>query len=84
VNSQSEDNIQTGARYALGGMVLGLLAGAVLTRKYKGDIPPVEALLHLDHGRWAVGPPAFNVEQAPVGPGITVPRFSLTHAKGSW
>jgi hypothetical protein len=84
VNSQSEDNIQTGARYALGGMVLGLLAGAVLTRKYKGDIPPVEALLHLDHGRWAVGPPAFNVEQAPVGPGITVPRFSLTLAKGSW
>jgi len=84
VNSQSEDNIQTGARYALGGMALGLLAGAVLTRKYKGDIPPVEALLHLDHGRWAIGPPAFNVEQAPAGPGITVPRFSLTLAKGSW
>ena len=57
VNSQSEDDIQTGARYALGGMALGLLAGAVLTRKYKGDVPPVEALLHHEHGRWAVRPP---------------------------
>jgi hypothetical protein len=84
VNSQSEDNIQTGARYALGGMALGLLAGAVFTRKYKGDVPPVEALIRHDHGRWAVGLPAFNIEPAPAGPGITVPRFSLTLAKGAW
>lgn len=85
VNSQSEDNIQTGARYALGGMALGLLAGAVMTRKYKGDVPPVEALLHRDGGgRWAVGVPSFSIEPAPVAPGLTVPRFSLTLAKGSW
>jgi hypothetical protein len=85
VNSQSEDNIQTGARYALGGMALGLLAGAVMTRKYKGDVPPVEAFLHRDGGgRWAVGVPAFNIDQAPIAPGVTVPRFSLTLAKGSW
>ncbi|HEY1586236.1 MAG TPA: PEGA domain-containing protein [Polyangia bacterium] len=84
VNSQSEDNIQTGARYALGGMVLGLLAGAVFTRKYKGDVPPVEALLQHNHGRWAVGLPAFSVEQATTAPGVSVPRFTLTLAKGSW
>ena len=84
VNSQSEDNIQTGARYALGGMVLGLLAGAVFTRKYKGDVPPVEALLQHNHGRWAVGLPAFGVEQATTAPGVSVPRFTLTLAKGSW
>ena len=85
VNSQSEDNLQTGARYALGGMVLGLLAGAVLSRKYKGDVPPVEALLRHDSaGRWAIGLPAFGVEAAPTAPGVSVPRFTLTLAKGSW
>jgi hypothetical protein len=83
VNSQSEDNIQAGARYALGGMVLGLLAGAVMTRKYKGDVPPVEALLHHEHGRWAMGLPALTVEQA-MTPEGNAPRFSLTLAKGSW
>ena len=86
---QSEDNIQTGARYALGGLALGLLAGAVLTRKYKGDVPPVEALLHRDPdgeggGRWAFGLPAFSVEQAQTAPGSFVPRFTITLAKGSW
>jgi hypothetical protein len=85
VNSGGEDNIQVGARYALGGMALGLLAGAVLTRKYKGDVPPVEALLHRDDGgRWALGLPAFSVDAAPVAAGVTVPRFSLTLAKGTW
>ncbi len=85
VNSQSEDNLQTGARYALGGMALGLLAGAVMTRKYKSDVPPVEALLRRDgDGRWALGLPAFGVEQATLAPGVAVPRFTLTLAKGSW
>ena len=83
VNSQSEDNIQTGARYALGGMALGLLAGAVMTRKYKGDVPPVEALLHHEHGRWAMGLPALTVDQA-LTPEGRAPRFSLTLAKGTW
>ena len=85
VNSRSEDNIQVGARYALGGMALGLLAGAVSTRKYKGDVPPVEALIRRGgSGRWAIGLPALSVEQAEIGPNIAVPRFSLTLAKGSW
>src|SRR5439155_1445885 len=84
VNSgKSEDNIQVGARYALGGMALGLLAGAVLTRKYKGDVPPVEALLRRDHGHWALGIPSFSVEQA-MTPEGTAPRISLTLARGTW
>ena len=85
VNAQSEDNIQTGARYALGGMALGLLAGAVLTRKFKPDLPPVEALLRRDGaGRWAFGLPALAVEQAQTGPAMSVPRFTVTLAKGTW
>jgi hypothetical protein len=84
VNSGGEDNIQVGARYALGGMALGLIAGAMFTRKYKGDVPPVEALIQHQHGRWALGLPAFNVDQAQTAPGVSVPRFSLTLAKGSW
>lgn len=84
VNSRSEDNLQTGARYALGGMALGLLASAVLSRKYKGDLPPVEALLQRNHGHWALGLPAFSVEQANTVPGVIVPRFAVTLAKGNW
>jgi hypothetical protein len=84
VNSgQNEDNIQVGARYALGGMALGLLAGAVLTRKYKGDVPPVEALLRRDHGRWAFGIPSLTVDQA-ITPEGTAPRLSVTLARGTW
>ncbi|MDB4967762.1 MAG: hypothetical protein JWN44_3451 [Myxococcales bacterium] len=83
VNSGGEDNIQVGARYALGGMALGLLAGAVLTRKYKGDVPPVEALLRREHGQWALGIPSFTVEQA-ITPEGTAPRLSLVLAHGSW
>jgi len=65
-------------------MALGLLAGAVLTRKYKGDVPPVEALLRRDEGgRWAFGLPAFSVEPTPAVQG-GVPRLSITLAKGSW
>ena len=83
VNSGGEDNIQVGARYAIGGMALGLLAGAVLTRKYRGDVPPVEALLRRDHGRWAVGIPALAVEQA-VTPEGRAPRLTLTLARGAF
>ena len=85
VNSaQSEDDVQVGARYALGGMALGLLAAAVLTRNYKGDVPPVEALLRRDSGgRWALGIPSFTVEQA-ITPEGSAPRLSLTLARGTW
>jgi hypothetical protein len=83
VNSGGEDNIQVASRYALGGMALGLLAGAVLTRKYKGDIPPVEALLRRDDGHWAFGLPAFNIEPAVTPEGVST-RMVLTLARGSW
>lgn len=83
VNSGGEDNIQVGARYGLGGMALGLLAGALFTRKYKGDLPPVEALLRHDHGRWAVGIPQLAIDQA-VTPEGRAPRLTLTLAKGTF
>ena len=72
-----------GTRYALGGMVLGMLAASVLSRNYKGDLPPVEALLTHEHDRWALAVPDIKIEQA-VTPEGTAPRFVLTLAKGKW
>jgi hypothetical protein len=83
VNSGGEDNAQVGSRYALGGMALGLLAGALFTRKYKGDLPPVEALLRHDHGRWMVGIPQLTVDQA-VTPEGRAPRLTLTLVQGKF
>jgi hypothetical protein len=82
-NSRTEDTVQVGARFALGGMVLGLVAGAVFTRKYRGDLPPVEALLLHKHGQWAVAIPTLTVESA-VTPEGTAPRYTLTLAKGNF
>lgn len=47
-------------------MVVGLLAGAILSRKYKDDLPPTEALF-THHGRWAFGLPQIQVAPAPDG-----------------
>jgi hypothetical protein len=81
VNSTGEDAYQVGSRVALGGMALGLLGGAILSRKYKGDLPPVEALLRREHGHWAMGIPSIAVEQARTPEGPTQ-RVTLTLARG--
>jgi hypothetical protein len=82
-NSSGEDDVQSACRYGLGGMALGILAAAVATRGYHGDLPPVEALITHEHGRWAAALPSFNVEQA-LTPEGRAPRFTLTLAKGTW
>jgi hypothetical protein len=82
-NSRTEDTVQVGARYALGGMALGLIAGAVFTRKYRGDLPPVEALILRKRGQWAVAIPSLNVDRA-ITPEGSAPRFTLTLAKGTF
>jgi hypothetical protein len=84
VNSGGEDSIQVASRYAIGGMVLGLLAGALITRRYKGDSPPpVEALLRRHNGRFAFGLPSINIEHA-LTPEGSAPRITLTLAKGTF
>jgi len=75
------DNIQTGARFSLGGMGLGLIAGVVLSRKYKDDLPPVEALLTHERGRWAMALPRLSVDYA-VTPEGSAPRVNVTLASG--
>jgi len=82
-NAPGEDNVQSACRYGLGGMALGLLAAAVATRGYKGDLPPVEAVITHERGRWALGLPQLGVEQAVTPEGVA-PRITLTLAKGSW
>jgi hypothetical protein len=82
-NSKTEDTVQAGARYALGGMALGLIAGSVFTRKYRGDLPPVEALILRKRGQWAFAIPSLTIDRA-VTPEGTAPRFTVTLAKGSF
>ena len=74
---------QAGSRYALGGMALGILAAAVATRHYKGDLPPVEALIRHENGKWAFGLPKLDVsiERMPEG---NIPRLTATIMKGSF
>jgi hypothetical protein len=72
---------QAGCRYALGGMALGILAAALATRHYKGDLPPTEALIQHENGRWAFGLPKIDVtfEKMPAG---DMPKLTATLATG--
>jgi hypothetical protein len=79
----SEDAVQSACRYGLGGMALGLLAAAVVTRGYKGDLPPVEALLTRDHGRWSFALPRLDVEPTVTTRGVS-PSLMATIAHGVW
>ncbi len=78
------NNWQAASRYALGGAAVGLLTAAVLARGYKGDLPPVEALLRRNiNGRWAFGVPNLRIERA-LTPEGEAPRFVFDLAKGAW
>lgn len=70
-----------GARWALGGMAIGLVASALLTRHYKGDVVLKEALLRprgvaleLPEMRFAVGASPEGVDR----------RFTLDFLRGSF
>jgi hypothetical protein len=83
-SSEKDNGVQSGAQYGLGGMVIGLLTASILARSYKGDLPPVEALLtHPSSGRWALGLPNLRLERA-ITPEGTAPRVVLDLAKGAW
>jgi hypothetical protein len=82
--SEKNNGIQSGSRYALGGMALGLLTASILARNYKGDLPPVEALLRRPDGRrWAMGLPNVRIEPA-ITPEGAATRVVLDLAKGTW
>lgn len=51
----------SGARYALGGMALGLLSAALLSRRFHFEVPRTEALLQHHRGRWQLGLPAVHL-----------------------
>jgi hypothetical protein len=79
----SSTGVQDGSRYALGGMALGLLTAAILSRNYKGDLQPAEALITHEHGRWALGIPKLEIGAArtPEGNAATL---TATLLSGTW
>jgi len=82
--SSNGDIVQDGARYALGGMTLGILAAAALSRNFKGDLPPVEALLRRrTDGRWAVGIPRLDLAPVVTPEGVST-RLTATLMKGKF
>lgn len=73
-----------GARWGLGGMAAGLLLGAILSRKYKDDLPATEALLiHHEGTGWAFGIPRLGValDRTPEGTGA---KMTLDLLKGDF
>ncbi len=60
-NQKGASGIQTGARFGLGGLALGIVTAAVLSRNYKDDLPPLDALLRTRH--FALQQPSLRFEQ---------------------
>lgn len=73
----------SGARYALGGLAIGIITSAILTRHFKYDLPKSEALVTRHDGHWALGLPRLRI-----GPGVTPEgtdqRAVLDLAHGEW
>jgi hypothetical protein len=86
--SSKGDIVQDGARYALGGAAVGLIAAAALARGYKGDLPPKIAsggLVTHDPAtkRWSFGLPTLDVQPVVLPEGTTL-RTTLTVAAGKF
>jgi len=87
--SSKGDVVQDGARYALGGAAVGLIAAAALARGYKGDLPPKLAsgggLISHDPAtkRWSFGLPKLDVQPVTLPEGSTL-RTTLTIAAGKF
>ncbi len=75
--------LANGARFGLGGMTVGLLAGAILSRKYKDDLPPTEALFMRHGGRWAFGLPEVRVTTGLAPQGLDA-RLTVDLARGEF
>ncbi|MSP63533.1 MAG: PEGA domain-containing protein [Myxococcales bacterium] len=83
MGTASHTSLETGSRYGLGGMTVGLLTGAILSRRYKDDLPPTDALLTHHNGRFAVGLPQLRLGVA-LAPEGRDARLTIDLARGEF
>jgi hypothetical protein len=73
----------SGARYALGGMVLGIVTASILTSRLHFDVPKTEALIARHGDRWAIGLPQLHLGAALTPRGVAQ-QATLDLASGDW
>ncbi len=83
IKSKGGNGFADGARYGLGGMSLGILTAAILSRNYKSDLPPAEALVTHENGRWAMGVPNLRIDATLTAQG-PAPRLTVELLQGTW
>jgi hypothetical protein len=79
----SNGSCPSGARFALGGMAIGLVAAGILTRHYKGDLPIQDALITTRDGHLRVGVPRLGFTFAPAPEGVDR-RLSMEIIRGTF
>jgi hypothetical protein len=81
--SSGDDIVQSGARFALGGLALGLVAAAVGTRNYKSDIAPSLAIAPREPYGFKLALPSIRMEEARLPEGVDR-RVLVDVFRGTW
>jgi hypothetical protein len=82
-NDRANNGVQMGARFAVGGLGVGLLTATLLLPRTRIHVPTVGGVAVRDHGHWRLGIPEVRIEQTRLPEGIAG-RFTLDILKGQF